>query len=367
MYRPLWIEIDLRNLKKNVCAVRKRVGSRVKILATIKQNAYGHGFVPVAQRLSALGVDFFGIGSLEEAVALKDNKINVPALVLTSLLPEHAEKIIDCGVRPAIADLECAQLLNKVARKRKVRVPVHIKVDTGMGRIGIWHEHIEKFVCEVKSLKNLFLEGIFTHFPVADTDAAFTKRQIALFNQLIKQLNEKGIYFTYIHCANSVALARYRQAHFNLVRPGLILYGIKPHHTVNLNLKPLLSLKSKVIFLKKVGKDRSIGYGRTYITKKPTTIATIAIGYADGYLWSASNAARVIIKDKLYRVSGRVCMDHIMVDVGSSSLVKKGDKVILIGKEKHARITAEDLARWAHTIPYEVVSRLSPNIPRIYK
>ncbi len=367
MYRPLWIEIDLKNLKQNMKKIRRHVGAPTAVMATIKQNAYGHGLVPVAQTLASSGVEMFGVGSLEEAAVLRNNGVQTDLLILTSLLPGTAEQVIDFDVHPAVSELSFVKALDKVAAKRKKKVAVHIKVDTGMGRVGVWHEDAEKFVFAVSRFKNIRLEGIFTHFPVADTDPAFTRGQIRLFKALVDRLAARGIVFRYIHCANSVALSRYKEAHFNLVRPGLILYGIKPDNSVCLDLRPVLSLRSKVVFLKKVGRRRSIGYGRTHITKKATSIATVAVGYADGYPWHLSNNARVSIKGKYYKVRGRVCMDHIMVDTGPDSPVRPGDTVTLIGRDKKAVLRAEDLSNWANTIPYEIVSRLSLSLPRIYK
>jgi alanine racemase len=368
MHRPLWIEINLKAVEKNLELVKKIVGPDTKILATIKQDAYGHGLLPIAKKLSEVGIDFFGVGSLEEAIDLRNNGLKEPILILSTLFPHSIKALIDYRARPTITDFKFASILDREARRRGRVIPIHIKVDTGMGRLGIWYTQAERFLQNIKNLRNLLIEGIFTHFPVADTDPAFTKNQIMIFNNLINRLALRGIQFRYIHCANSIGLIRYREAHFNLVRPGLILYGINPQKkSLKLRLKPLLSLKSKVIFLKKVGRGRSISYGRTYITKRPTLIATIACGYADGYPWSLSNKGRVIIEEKVFPVVGRVCMDHIMVDVRDYKGVKVGSTATLIGGRGRVRLRAEDLAQWANTIPYEIVSRLSSKIPRIYK
>jgi len=195
----------------------------------------------------------------------------------------------------------------------------------------------------------------------------FTKHQIDTFNKFIRELEANGIRFKFHHCANSIGIVDYPQSHFNMVRPGLILYGIKPWAQLDLALKPVLSLKSKIIFLKKIKKGMGVSYARTYIAKKPTQIATVAAGYADGYPWALSNRAKVIIKDSFFPLAGRVCMDHIMVDIGSRNDIKAGDEVILIGQKKGLKISAEDLAQWAGTIPYEIVSGLSFGIPRVYK
>jgi alanine racemase len=216
-------------------------------------------------------------------------------------------------------------------------------------------------------LKQLRLEGIYTHFPVADSDPEFTNYQISAFNDLITRLEAKGISFRFHHCANSIGILNYPNAHFNMVRPGLILYGIKPAAEADVAVEPVLSLKSKVIFVKKIAKGAGVSYGRTYIARSARNIATVAVGYADGYPWALSNKAKVIINNKLYPLVGRVCMDHIMVDVRNAAGILPGKEVVLIGKAGDFRIGVEDLAQWADTIPYEIVSRLSLKIPRIYK
>ena len=367
MYRPLWIEINLKKLEKNVTLIKKFIGEGTKVLVTVKQNAYGHGIIPVAEKLQSLGVHAFGVGSIEEAIVLREQGIKKPILILTALLPKDVAPFIEYKIIPTVVEYEFAKRLNAQARKKGVIAPIHIKVDTGMGRLGVWHREAEQFILRLKELKNLFFEGIFTHFPVGDTDSEFTRHQIKVFNALLERLHTKGIRFPYIHSANSIGLLKYKESHFNLVRPGLILYGIKPKNDIDVSLTPILSMHSKVIFLKQVPAKRSISYGRTFITTKPTLIATVAVGYADGYLWNLSNRGKVIIEDTYCKIRGRVCMDHIMVEVPKAPHVRLGSQVILIGAHKDLTITAEDVALWAQTIPYEVVSRLSPKIPRIYK
>ena len=353
--------------QKNLTTIKKIVGSRVGILVTVKQNAYGHGLIPVAKKLSSLGVSYFGVGSLEEAIELRKAQIKKPILVLTALLKESIPELVNYNVTPTVVDIPFARSLNQYAQKKKKIIPIHVKIDTGMGRIGWWYKDAARYIRQLKNLPWLHLEGIFTHYPAAGTDVAFTRIQIQRFNQLLDELSSYHIHFPYIHTANSTALWRYRHARFNLVRPGLILYGIKPDPRIDISLSPVLSLKSKVVFFKKVPRGRSIGYGRTFITKSPSHIATVAIGYADGYPWRLSNKAKVIIHRRSYPIRGRVCMDHIMIEPGNTSKISLGTHVTLIGKEGAAVISAENLARWAGTIPYEIVTRLSPKIPRIYR
>lgn len=367
MYRPLWAEVDLGRLRKNLTVIKRVVGAQVGIIATVKQSAYGHGLVPVAKELAKAGVSFFGVGSIEEAASLRDSGISEPILVLTAVLPEFAGCFLDYKITPTVVDLSFAKTLNAAARKAGKMHPVHIKIDTGMGRLGLSYPDAYQFVNQINALRNVSLEGLYTHFPAADTDADFTNYQIDKFNEFISKLGEEGIKFKFRHCANSMGIANYPGSHFNMVRPGLILYGVKPAPDMDLDVQEILSLKSKIVFIKKIDKGTSVSYGRSYVTHKPTYIATVAAGYADGYPWNLSNRACVIIKDSVFPLAGRVCMDHIMIDIGDRQDIKIGDEVILIGKKDNLKIDVQTIADWARTIPYEILSRLSQNIPRMYK
>ena len=366
--KRLWIEVSLKNLDRNLCLIKRLINKRVKILAVIKQNAYGHGLIPIAQRLAQRGVNFLGVGNIEEAYLLEKAKISIPILVLTSLFPCEAKEIVNLrNTRPTVMDLDSVSRLDKEAKRKKRVIPVHIKVDTGMGRLGIVYKKAKALILKIKKYKNIFLEGIYTHFPSADTDIKFTQFQIEIFNQLINSLKKEGIEFRYIHCANSIGIIKYPEAHFNLVRAGLILYGVNPSPG-KIKIKdiyPVLSLKSRIIFTKELEKGWGVSYNRTFITKKKTKIGVVACGYADGYPWSLSNKAKVIIKNHFYPLRGRVCMDYIMVEIKRN--ISAGEEVVLIGKSKSKSISCEDLAGWAQTIPYEILTRLSLKIPRLYK
>ncbi|MFH1519647.1 MAG: alanine racemase [Candidatus Omnitrophota bacterium] len=367
MIRPLWIEVDLGALRSNLKAIKNYLSPGVKVVATIKQSAYGHGLIPIAKELSKSGVDFFGLGSVEEAISLRENGFRGSLLVLSAVLGEFVDAFIKHKIIPTIVDLDFARKLDQAAGAAKKILPIHVKIDTGMGRLGPCHSQAHIFIKRLAGFKNLSLEGIYTHFPVADTDRDFTNRQIGAFNRFIEVLASQKIRFKFCHCANSIGIINYPNAHFNMVRPGLILYGVKPAQRVNLEVKPVLSLKSKVIFVKPVSKGRGISYGRNYIVKSLRSIATVAVGYADGYPWALSNKGQVIIKNHFFNLAGRVCMDHIMVDLGKRVDIKAGDEVILLGEAKGLRISAEELARKANTIPYEIISCFSLKIPRIYK
>lgn len=364
IYRPLWAEIDLAALRYNFAQIKKCVGKKVKIMAIVKQAAYGHGLIPVAKQLSKLKADFFGVESIEEAVNLRAKKIKEPILILTAVLPEYAAAFIKYNLRPTVVNFDFAKALNREALQQNKKVPIHIKIDTGMGRLGLCPKEALGLVKQIKGLKNLYCEGIYTHFPAADSDKRFTKSQVAIFKSFIKDAKDIGINFKYKHCANSAALFNLPETHFNMVRPGLALYGIKPSLNLKISLKPALTLKSKIVFVKPMVKNSTVSYGRTYKIKKTTSIATVAVGYADGYPWSAKNKAKVIIKNREYPIAGRICMDHVMVDLGNRKGIKIGEEVVLIDDKK---ATAQKIADWSGTIPYEIISRISFRVPRIYK
>ncbi len=349
----------------NFYQVKKAVPGGTKILATVKADAYGHGLIPVAGKLAACGVDYFGVASIDEGIKLRLAGIKKPVLILGLILKEDIEPLFGYKLIPTICSWEMAQTLNFRAGKLKQRIKAHIKVDTGMGRIGVGRAEALSLIKKISRLKSVEIEGVFTHFAFADTDKQFTCRQIKSFNDLISQLKEEGVNIPYFHTANSMGILAFRGSHFNMVRPGLVLYGLYPKQNLKVKLKPVLTLKTKVMYVKKVPKGCGISYGHIYVTKKKATIITLPIGYGDGYPRNLSNIAPVLVKGKCFKVSGRVCMDQIMVDVGNSR-VRIGDEVVLIGAQAKKIITTEQLAALSGTIPYEIVCGLGSRIPRVY-
>ncbi|MCF7870483.1 MAG: alanine racemase [Candidatus Omnitrophica bacterium] len=366
MRRQVWVNIDLEALSANVRKIKSIVGSSVKILAVLKQSAYGHGIIPVARKLYEEGVDVFGVGSIGEAIQLREDGYQGQIILLSIVSKGLASFFIRFGITPTVVDLSFARELDRQAKKIKRVIPVHIKVDTGMGRLGFYPDQIYPFLEKIKKFSSLSLEGLYTHFPVADTNSNFTNRQLNIFQKLIKDLKRQNISFNYYHSANSLGVINYPNSYLNMVRPGLILYGIKPSADSGLELKPVLSFKARIIFIKEISPGKTVGYGSEFVAKKHTRIATVSVGYADGYPWALSNCAKVLIKGKVFNIAGRVCMDHIMIDLGQDKGIKKGDIVTLIGKGQDRDIKAEDLAAWAQTIPYEIVTRISREIPRHY-
>ncbi len=369
IYRPTIVEVDLGAIRYNLRKIKDTVDKNVKILGVVKADAYGHGAREVSKAIAKEGVDYLGVSSLDEASELRKIGIKDKIIVLGSILPEEIEGVLKFNVIQAVSDLGIVTSLSRLAQRKNKKIYVHIKIDTGMGRLGFWHEGAIDFIKKISSLKNILIEGIFTHFPSAEDDVSFTKRQINYFYSLVKEIREHNINIPIKHTSNSMALIDFKDAHMNMVRPGLIMYGLYPREDLikRLKLKPALTLKTKVSFVKQVSKGRSISYGRTYITKKDTNIVTIPVGYGDGYSRHLSNNGFALIKGMRFPIVGRVCMDMTMIDVGSLKDIKVGDDVVLIGHQGKESITGEEVAQLTNTIPYEVVCNIGRRVPRVYK
>jgi len=365
-HRPTWAQINLDNLEHNFLEVRKKVGRGTKILVTVKADAYGHGLIAVSKRLAECKVDFLGVASIDEGIKLREAGIGVPILVLGLMLKSDLPPLFEYDLATSICDEKLGRALNNLARLKGRKLSVHIKVDTGMGRIGVSHYDAHKLVKSIYNLKHLKVEGIFTHFAFADMNRKFTFHQIDLFDKLVRALAGSNINIPLVHAANSMGVLEYKQSHFNMVRPGLVIYGLHPKEKLVINLKPVLSLKTKVIFVKNVPAGSGISYGHEYITKRATQIVTLPIGYGDGYPRNLSNKAPVLIKGRRFKICGRICMDQIMVDVGRTP-VRIGDEVVLIGTQGKNKVTVEELADLSDTIPYEIVCGLGSRIPRIHE
>jgi alanine racemase len=369
-YMPTWMEIDLNALKYNLIEVKKRIASHVAVLAPVKSNGYGHGILQISRAFVDSGVDYLGVGSLDEALLLRNNGFKkTPILMLGSVLPEAAETVIKNNITQTIGDMHSVSRINRYAGKLKKRLKIHIKIDTGMGRIGVWHEDAMCFIHEISKMRNLDIEGIYSHLSNADDDSIITHKQINDFLCLIEKIEQSGLDIRYRHIANSIAVIDYKSSHLNLVRPGIALYGLPPKAGLLYNkikLRPVMRLKSRIVFLKDVFPGRRIGYGGTYTIKKSSTIATIPIGYGDGLNRRLSNRGYVLIRGHRAPIVGRVCMDQIMVDVGAIDYVKLGDEVTIIGQQNRDCITVEVLAHICNTVPYEIVCWLDKRIPKIY-
>jgi alanine racemase len=367
-HRPTWAEIDLGAIGYNSRKIRAALTKGTDIMAVVKANAYGHGIVEVSRILEGLKIRYLGVATLDEALILRNAGIKLPILILGSLLPEKVELAVKNDITLTLCNKEVLAALSGIARKG-LRPKVHIKVDTGMGRIGVWHESAVGFITEVKKREAIEIEGVYTHFSIAGRDKFFTQYQIDSFEGIISELRGKGISIPLKHAANSIACCDWKKSHLNMVRPGIIIYGIYPKRNFPrlIKLKPAFSLKTKIAFIKDTPPGRSISYGRTYITEAHTKIATLPIGYADGYGRILSNKAEVLVKGRRAPVVGKVTMDQTMVDVGHIRNAKVGDEVVLIGKQGKEEIRIERLARLAGTIPYEIVTGITNRVPRRYK
>ena len=363
--------IHLENLKFNLDNIRKLIGSERKILLTVKAQAYGHGAVEVAKFAEENGVNWLAVATVPEAIELRNAGIKLPILKLSHIFPEEMEAAINANLSTAAVSIDNILQLNETAKKMGKKAKIHIAVDIGMGRIGVTPEDAWKLTDEIlHGCSNLDLEGIFTHLPVSDeSNKSFTQRQVERFKKCVADIEEKMHFkFPLVHCANSAAVLAHPDSWCNMVRPGIIVYGYYPSDEVEhtFEIKPVLELKSRVSFIKKVPRGSSIGYGRTWVAPEECIIATIPIGYADGYNRLFSNTGKVLINGRAYPVVGRVCMDQIMCNLGSNNEIKVGDEVVLIGKSGDEIITAEDLAKQLGTISYEVTSLINHRVVRYY-
>lgn len=367
-FRPTWAEVDLGAVIYNYKQVRRLVGASVKIMPVVKANAYGHGTVEISTVLEKMGADYLGVATTDEAIRLRDHGIKTPILILGQVLPREVKPAVERGVTLTLSGDELLGAI-RAATRHGIKAKVHIKIDTGMGRIGIWHEEAINFIKNLAQDKSVAMEGIYTHFASAGRDDFFTNYQIESFEKLLSKLEDFDINIPLRHAANSIATVDFKRSYQNLVRPGLIIYGMYPKHTFHklIKLKPALSLKTRIVFIKSTPPGRSISYGRSYITQKYTRIATLPIGYADGYARNLSNKAEVLVRGRRAPVVGRVTMDQTMIDVGHIRNARIGDEVVLIGRQGRDEIRTEKLARLAGTIAYETVCSISNRVPRIYK
>ncbi len=337
------------------------------ILAVVKANAYGHGALGISQILRRDGIEFLGVAFANEGVALREAGDTQPILVLIPAFPEDAQFFCKYNLQSLISTDEFIVALSEEARKRNVTAKAHLHLDTGMNRDGINAGRAVSFMKDYGDLPNVDIVGISTHFATSPSDLDFANKQLRLFNETLERLNEAGFHFRYIHASNSGAVANLPEAHFNLIRPGLALYGYTPSKALKdkMKLKPILTLKSRVVMTRRIEIGESVGYDRLFIAEKPTTIATAPIGYGDGYYRTLTGKAKCLINGNKYNIAGSVCMDEVMIDCGDDE-VKPGDEVVLIGEQRGASIWADEIAEWVGTIPYEVTTSIADRVKRVY-
>jgi alanine racemase len=367
--RPTVGEVDLGALEFNYRQIKKRVPEGVKVLAVVKADAYGHGAIPISLRLEKLGAEYLGVAISEEGVELRKGGVKAPILVLGGIFGGEVDQIFRFRLTPVIFRKDCLKILSREAEKRGRKVKVHLKVDTGMGRVGVPLGLWPDFLREVRRFPQIETEGILSHFSMTDEEKGFTQNQWRAFQRAVAIAQELGVSSRYLHMASSATLTAFPGYAAGLVRPGIMLYGSYPSPTFRslILLKPVMTLKTRIHFLKSVPSGARISYGGTFTTKRESRIATLPIGYADGYNRHLSNHGEVLIHGKRAPVVGRVCMDFIMVDVTDIPRASVGDEVILIGQQGGEQITPEEIAEKINSISYEVLCSIGKRVPRIYK
>lgn len=364
-----WVEIDLAALRHNFSQVRDRVGSQAAILAVVKSDAYGHGMIPVARELAEAGSEFFGVSKCWEALKLRSAGIQQPILVLAGMEAEDAPAVIAHDLRPAVYRVDHCRLLEKAAQHAGKQARIHLKLDTGMGRLGIPVQDLGPFLDQLAALKHVQVEGVFSHLATSDeSDKAFSQEQLARFRSALQMLHDRSITFVYAHIANSGAVLDIPEAHYQLVRPGIMLYGSPPSEDIlsPTPLRPVMALKTKILQVKWVSAGHSIGYGRAFVCSRPTRIATIAVGYDDGYPRVLSNGGEALVHGVRAPVVGRVSMNLVTLDVTHVPQASPDDEVVLLGTQGTERISAEEIAQKAHTISYEIYCAIGKNPQRIF-
>ena len=370
--RPTWAEINLENLAANFNQVKTLVSPAARVMAVVKANAYGHGAVECARRLASEGADWFGLALPEEGIELRASGIIQPVLCLAGFWPGQAELCIQQRLTPVVSKLDMIESFNQAASNAGVVADVHVKVDTGMGRLGVRFDQLSEFVVGLKQFRNIRIDGLMSHLAAADDNSCepLTHDQISRFEDAVALFRDHGYRPTHLHLANSAGIYSHRETWGNMVRPGGVLYGlwrdVLPPATLNPELLPVMSLHSRICLLKWVPPGETIGYGCTFEASRRSLIATLPIGYHDGYMRGLSNRAHVIVRGMYAPVVGRVSMDLTLIDVTDVAGVEINDRVTLLGSSGELEVTAEDLARIVGTLSYEVTCGVSERVPRVY-
>ena len=374
-HRATRAEIDLTAFRHNLQNLRKYLDPQTRIMAIVKADAYGHGAVSCARIAVESGAaNYLGAGVIEEGIELRENGLNAPILILGSIFPDEAEDLVRHNLATILCTQPLAQALSKEAEKQDKTVSVHIKVDTGMNRLGISPENLPTLLDQVRNLKNLKIEALSTHFSSADDeDLSVTQAQFEKFQTALTILQKEGVHTPIVHCANTSALFKFPESHFNMVRPGLILYGVLPSPSLRPVIdqgenpfQPVMQWKSQIILLKPIAKNQPVSYSGSFTTQRDSLIATLPIGYADGLHRMLSNKMDVLIRGRRAPQVGNICMDMILIDVTDIPDVQAGDEVVIFGRQGDEMISVEELAVKGKTIPYEILCSVSKRVPRIY-
>ncbi|MDD3053779.1 MAG: alanine racemase [Endomicrobiaceae bacterium] len=368
-FRPTWVEVDKSDFLFNLKKIKEYLKKDTKVLPIIKANGYGHGGIELAKEaIKAGGIYGIGVSSIEEGIQFRKAGIKINILVLGSGYPlEHLSVASFWDLTPTISSLQGLQVLSGLSKKFGKKLEFHLKVDTGMGRVGvIARDNAYVILQKIANMPDIKMVGMYTHFAVADTNLSYTQNQLDLFNEVIKYAKQLGLKFL-AHAANTAGLISNKKTHLDMVRPGIGLYGLSPfeHTKYKMKLKPVLSWKTKIVYLKKVPAGFCVSYGRTFVTNRASVIATVPVGYADGYSRILSNKADVLVRGKRCPIAGRITMDMMMLDVTGIKGVGIGDEVVLIGTQGKETIKTEELAKLQNTISYEITCSISTRIPRI--
>ena len=375
MSSPVWAEIDLAAYSHNIHELKSLAASATHFMAVVKANGYGHGAVEVARVAIESGADHLGVARIEEALELRQAGIGTPILIFGYTSPEEVSTLIDHGLRQTVFSLPMAEAFASQAKAAGRRLRTHIKVDTGMGRLGILasmtpRERRVQEILDIAQLPGLEIEGLFTHLATADgSDSSYAKAQLRRFRELIEDLDATGLEIPIKHAANSAALVHLPESHFDMVRPGIATYGLQPSsewQKSELNLRPALQWKARIIQLKDVPAGFGVSYGITYKTPETTTLATVAVGYADGLNRLLSSSGEMLVSGYRVPIVGRICMDLTLLDVGGVPDVSVGDEAVILGRQGNEQLTAEGMASALNTINYEIVTSISSRVPRIY-
>ncbi len=367
--RPTKALINLEAIKSNFASLRSRLSGKTVVMSVVKANAYGHGDIEVAKCLESAGCSHFGVAMTEEAIRLRDSGIEGRIYILGGTYPGQAEEIIQHDLTPLVFNIETISILNDAAIKANKELQVHIKVDTGMGRLGVLPANIAAFLNSLKELKGIKVTSMCSHFAESENPGSgFNTEQIDTFTSSVEVACGEGFDNLSTHMANSAAIIDLPEAHFDMVRPGLMLYGAYPvqRYIDSIELTPAMSLSSQILQLKKVPKDFTVSYGRKFKTKRESIIATVPIGYGDGLPRSLSNQGEAIVGGRRVPIAGTICMDLTMLDVTDVEGVNSGDDVTFIGKMGKEEVTIEEVAKLAGTIPYEIMCGITSRVPRIY-
>lgn len=374
MDSPLvWAEVDLKAIAHNIRELRRITNPKARFMAIVKANAYGHGIIEVARQSLENGAEALGVANIEEGIQLRKAGINAPVLIFGYTSPVHAKKLIEFDLTQTVYSYETSRALSEALSAYGKKIKVHIKVDTGMGRLGLLRGIKDNSVSEVESISRLpmlELEGIYTHFATADkSDRSYAGKQFEIFMDFLNQLRIAGLEIPVTHAANSAAIINMPETHLDMVRAGISIYGLYTSEEVDrsiIKLKPAMALKTKIIHLKEVPAGFKISYGTIYETEKPTTIATVSIGYADGLNRLLSSKGRMLVCGHSAPIVGRICMDLTMLDVGNIPEIAIGEEVVVFGRQGNASISVDEIASTINTINYEVVSTIMERVPRIY-